>query len=347
MLFRVSVCDFLRACAVERQLSVHTVRAYSNDLADFLKFLIANAVAHGNATATPATPNDATTPASAADLAAATVMPATLNRYLEDMLGRRKLAATTVRRRFACLRAFFRHRAEAEGFDDPMAALKLQLPRRKRLPRTLSRPEVSSLMTSLTMFTSARSENDAVLATAVSLMVATGIRVGELCRLGVDEVSPDGATCRIHGKGSRDRVVYIGDPTLRAALKKMVALRRAQGGLSDDERHGGHTALFRNRQGLAMKPQSIRSRLRRYARQIGLSRRVTPHMLRHTAATLLIETGVDIRFVQRLLGHSSIATTEIYTHVSDEALRTTLERANILATLGRGGGRGRPMSRPG
>jgi integrase/recombinase XerD len=95
-----------------------------------------------------------------------------------------------------------------------------------------------------------------------------------------------------------------------------------------------HAPLFLNRHGTALKPQSVRSRLRRYARQIWLTRRITPHMLRHTAATLLIETGVDIRFVQRLLGHSSIATTEIYTHVSDEALRTTLERANVLGTLG-------------
>jgi len=69
------------------------------------------------------------------------------------------------------------------------------------------------------------------------------------------------------------------------------------------------------------------------ARQSGLTRKVTPHMLRHTAATLLIEAGVDIRIVQRLLGHSSIATTEIYTHVSDEALRTTLERANVLSIV--------------
>src|SRR5213075_1469087 len=92
-------------------------------------------------------------------------------------------------------------------------------------------------------------------------------------------------------------------------------------------------SLFINRNGAPMKTQSIRSRLRRHAAESGLSRRVTPHMLRHTAATLLIETGVDIRFVQRLLGHSSIATTEIYTHVSDEALRTTLARADVLATL--------------
>jgi integrase/recombinase XerD len=80
----------------------------------------------------------------------------------------------------------------------------------------------------------------------------------------------------------------------------------------------------------------VRARLKRLARDAGLGRRVTPHMLRHTAATLLIETGVDIRFVQRLLGHSSIATTEIYTHVSDEALRRTLERADVLGALGAG-----------
>jgi len=82
-----------------------------------------------------------------------------------------------------------------------------------------------------------------------------------------------------------------------------------------------------------MRPQSIRSRLRSIASQSGIQRRITPHMLRHTAATLLIETGVDIRFVQRLLGHSSIATTEIYTHVTDEALRSSLARADVLSNL--------------
>jgi integrase/recombinase XerD len=302
MQFRVSVCDFLRCCAVERRLSDHTVRAYANDLADLRKFV--------GADATPAE-----------------ISAAMLSGYIEDMLGRRKLAASSVRRRFACLRAFFRQRAEREGFADPCAALKLQLPRRKRLPRTLSRPEIASLMRSLARFAGPQAQDDATLATAVSLMVSTGIRVGELCKLSIDDVSPDGATCRIFGKGSRDRVVYISDVPLRRELHTPVNERR--------HRANGHTALFLNRHGAPMKPQSIRSRLRRYARQIGLSRRVTPHMLRHTAATLLIETGVDIRFVQRLLGHSSIATTEIYTHVSDEALRTTLARANILASLSR------------
>src|SRR5580658_1041306 len=112
------------------------------------------------------------------------------------------------------------------------------------------------------------------------------------------------------------------------SLKKLVAARRPPG-------HSDGPLLV-NRFGAPMKPQSVRSKLRRFAAEAGLERRVTPHMLRHTAATLLIETGVDIRFVQRLLGHASIATTEIYTHVTDEALRITLERADVLGTLSLG-----------
>ena len=311
MQFRVSVCDFLRQCEVERQLSAHTVRAYANDLSDFRKFL-------------------------GADVAPAEISSDTLARYLADMLGRRKLAAASVRRRFACLRAFFRQCAEREGFADPFAALKLQLPRRKRLPRTLSRPEIASLMGSLRVISGTRADGDAMLATAVALMVSTGIRVGELCHIAIEDVSPDGATCRIHGKGSRDRVVYMSDAALCRRLRELTAQRRREA--------SGRAALFLNAHGAPLKPQSVRSRLRRHARQIGLARRITPHMLRHTAATLLIETGVDIRFVQRLLGHSSIATTEIYTHVSDEALRTTLARANILAMLG--GRRAEKRARP-
>uniref|UniRef100_A0A974A7F5 Tyrosine-type recombinase/integrase n=1 Tax=Bradyrhizobium septentrionale TaxID=1404411 RepID=A0A974A7F5_9BRAD len=83
-----------------------------------------------------------------------------------------------------------------------------------------------------------------------------------------------------------------------------------------------------------MKPQSIRLRLHRAAALAGLARRITPHMLRHTAATLLMEMGVDIRIVQRLLGHSTIATTEIYTHVSDETLRLSLAKADVLGSFG-------------
>lgn len=301
MQFGIAIDDFLRFCAVERQLSQHTIQAYTSDLADFRKWLSTGV------------------PISA-------VSESTLKEYLAQMVGQRKLAPTTVRRRFACLRAFFRRLAGQGVVSDPFATWRLRIPRRKRLPRALSKLEISSLLTSLRpMDSSQRIECNEVLPIAVRLMVSTGIRVGELCKLHIDDLSPDGASFRIHGKGSRDRVAYISDVALQRELQQFAKNRRHEGDVSG--------ALFLNRYGSPMRPQSIRSKLRRCAGDVGLARRVTPHMLRHTAATLLIESGVDIRFVQRLLGHSSIATTEIYTHVSDEALRTTLERADVLRML--------------
>jgi len=156
-------------------------------------------------------------------------------------------------------------------------------------------------------------------------MISTGLRVGELCKLRAGDLSPDCSALRVHGKGARDRIAYITDAGLQRELKLLAEDRR--------KANDAYSALFVNRHGLPIKPQSVRLKLRRHARNVGIIQRVTPHMLRHTAATLLIETGVDIRFVQKLLGHSSIATTEIYTHLSDEALRTTLKRADILGAL--------------
>jgi site-specific recombinase XerD len=301
MLLRSAADDFLRFCALERQLSQHTLQAYAADLIDFQRWL-------------------------STDIAVAEVTTATLQAYLAALVRERKLSTATIRRRFACLKVFFRRLARQGDFVNPFASWQLQLPRRKRLPRALSRTEVSSLLGpsrhggSLGM-----PARDLSLPLAMLLMISTGLRVGELCRLQIDDLSPEAASIRVHGKGSRDRVVYITDATLRERLRAMIERRRESG--------IPYNSLFLNRHGLPMKPQSIRSRLRRHAAEVGLARRVTPHMLRHTAATLLIETGVDIRIVQRLLGHSSIATTEIYTHVSDEALRMTLERADVLGML--------------
>jgi site-specific recombinase XerD len=301
MQFGVAVVEFLRFCALERQLSGHSVQAYAADLRDFRKWL-------------------------PGDVDIGDVTTDTLKAYLEDMVGVRKLTVATVRRRFACLRAFFRRACQKQQSPDPFVNWRPLLPRRKRLPRTLSRGEASFLLASRAAEIGMAGEGEAVFRTIVRLMVGTGMRVGELCKIKLDDLSPDGAVVRIHGKGARDRVAYVTDPGLRRDLQQLVAQRRK----------AGAAALFVNRYGSHMRPQSVRSKLRRLAKEAGLSRRVTPHMLRHTAATLLIETGVDIRFVQRLLGHSSIATTEIYTHVSDEALRVTLERADVLGTLGAG-----------
>jgi site-specific recombinase XerD len=299
MQFGAIVDEFLNYCAIERQLSGNTVQAYASDLADFERWLPSHI-----------RPQEISTE--------------TLKLYLKDMVGGRKLATATVRRRLACLRAFFRRLSSTGQAADPFLGWLLKLQRRKRLPRALSRQEVSTLLSQF-RDGAQRITEDGILRMAIWLMVLTGLRVGELSTLIIDDISVDAASLRIHGKGSRDRVAYVSDVSFRAELCKMADERRRAA--------GGSAPLFVNGRGSRLRPQTIRVRLRRIGREAGLTRRITPHMLRHTAATLLIETGVDIRIVQRLLGHSSIATTEIYTHVSDEALRLTLERANVVGLL--------------
>jgi len=286
---------FLNYCEVERRMSRFSVAAYGNDLSDFRRWLPVGHV-----------PSQTTSE--------------DLKGYLANMVSDRGLSPATVRRRMACLRSFFRWSSDASGAASPFVGWQPKLPRRRRLRRTLSRPESIALIGATV---GEAQDASGQMKLAVRLTVATGIRVGELCGLRPQDVSSDCCSIRIHGKGSRDRVVYLADPLLLQALAKLLAIRRSQ----------GSSSLLVNRLGRAMRSQSVRSSLRRIAAAGGVQRRVTPHMLRHTAATLLIETGVDIRFVQRLLGHSSIATTEIYTHVSDQALRSTLERANVLGGL--------------
>jgi site-specific recombinase XerD len=297
MQLNAAVNEFVQFCAIERQLSEHTLAAYACDLNDFSKWLPARTTLSG-------------------------ITTETLKSYLGCMVSERKLSTATVRRRFACLRCFFRRLAKLGHLIDPFTGWQLSLARRKKLPRALSCSEISMLLSAVHKI-SWSGNRDAELEVAVRLMIATGVRVGEMCKLLVEDLSPDGGTVRIRGKGSRDRIAYVADAALRAALRRLARDRHASAG----------APLLMNPRGGGLKPQVIRTQLHQLAQLAGLGRRVTPHMLRHTAATLLIEKGVDIRIVQRLLGHSSIATTEIYTHVSDETLRINLERADVLASL--------------
>jgi integrase/recombinase XerD len=156
----------------------------------------------------------------------------------------------------------------------------------------------------------------------LNLLAATGLRVSELCSLKVGDVRNQSGEITVSGKGARERVVIIANQTVRKSLARYV---EAKWRASDLE-----AALFLNSRGRPMTPQCLRLRLHGLVRRSSIAKPITPHMLRHTAATLLLEGGVDIRFVQRLLGHASIATTQIYTHVTDIALRNALERADVM-----------------
>jgi integrase/recombinase XerD len=199
------------------------------------------------------------------------------------------------------------------------AEVRIRLP--KRLPRCLTAAELRALF-------SARKTASPAIALGILLLFTTGMRVAELCALRVADIDLDRRTLRIRGKGDRERQVFLVSSEVVAELRVYLRDQKLRGAPS--------SPLFRTALGCGLSTDRVRAGLRRVAKAAGLARRITPHMLRHSAATSLLEAGVDIRFVQRLLGHRSISTTEIYTHVSDERLKQVVVKANTLARIGVG-----------
>lgn len=296
MTVQKSIAKYLSYCEIECGYSGHTIDAYRSDLDQFFRFM-------GQASVKQSLSVDQ------------------LKSYLTYMVKERGLSLASIRRRMATLRGFCRYLESQSQVDDPFRNWSPALKRPKRLPRALSRNAVKLLVNNKNVHSAIESE------TVFCALVfgATGIRVSELCALKIDDVAPDGSSIHVTGKGSKDRVVYVGNKELAAAL----ADRRKQRIRAGDV----NAPLFLNSRGDSLKPQTVRRRLRRVAAARGFEAPVTPHCLRHTAATLLLEEGIDIRFVQRQLGHSSISTTELYTKVTDGALKRAITRADHMAGL--------------
>ncbi len=221
------------------------------------------------------------------------------------------LAATTIARRLAAVRSFFRHQVLLGARVDNPAA-EVELPRRRRtLPRTLSPAEAERLLEAA-VGTTPRALRDQALA---ELLYGAGLRVSEAVSLERQSVDLEQRLVRCFGKGSKERVVPIG----RAAAE---AVRRylARGRPHLDRRH--RPELFLNAHGGPLTRQGAFLVLRRLAAKAGLEpERIHPHLLRHSFATHLLEGGADLRAVQEMLGHADLATTELYTHVSDRRRR--------------------------
>lgn len=292
--------QFLRECANVRKLSEHTTRAYQLDLARFTRFAGAGA---------DVTSFDRTT----------------LLQYVEHLFGEHRLKETSAKRHVASLRSLFRW-LEDNGHvaDDPFRGARVRIKLPRRLPRVLSRAELATILE----HPPANGFSGLTARMAAELLFATGIRVAELAGLRDDDIDLAAGVITIVGKGSRQRRVYIPDSEIRELV---IAYRhaRAARGLATD-------SFLVNSRGGAASPQLIRRLIRTLAEDAALTRRVTPHMFRHSVATYLLEEGVDIRYVQRLLGHRSIVTTEIYTHVADAALKSrVIERHPRKSILGK------------
>jgi len=298
---------FLAHCRTSKGLAANTLRSYAYDLADFGRF------------AGPA-------------IAMAQIDRELIRGFAHQLLEERKVKATTAKRRMATLKVLFRWLEKEDVV--PISVfhrldLSIRLPR--RLPRALTGEEMRQLLRRAESGRKTRARaaqyEALVMHFVVVALFTTGVRVSELVSVRRTDVDAQDGAIQVHGKGNRERRVYLPGRQARELLRFFLAER--------DRRHGSVGALLLTAGGTCLTPAVIRKHLRSFGGRAGINRRVTPHMLRHTAATQLLEAGVDIRFVQKLLGHASIATTQIYTHVTDRALRMRLNQANTLGRMGR------------
>lgn len=275
------IAHYLETGECEKQLSPDTIKAYRIDLYQFVRF----------------------TEGMWAD-------KDTLNQYIKYL--NQHFAPRSVKRKLASVRAFY-HEMELTGKlnENPFDKLHIRIHSPQQLPRIIPEQIVQTLLQSA--YDAYAQGGREVLRDIVvlELLFSTGLRVSELCALSQDAVLLSDSRLRlsVKGKGRKERIIQITTPELLQLMQKYY------NAFSKEIQEQG-VILF-NHRGRPLAPQSVRRIINKYLNRIGVSDHVTPHMFRHTFATSLLEAGMDIRYIQSLLGHSSISTTQIYTHVTD------------------------------
>jgi integrase/recombinase XerC len=285
---REHLTGFLTYLEVQRGASPHTIRAYRRDIERFMDSL-------GDREA-----------------------------ELSDVRGfvaseiKRGSKKSTASRRLAALRSFFRFMVR-EGHLKANPARLVSSPKQPRhLPRFLSVDEAFSLVEQPRGIGLLMARDRAVL----ELLYSSGLRVGELAGLNVDDINAKEGLAKVRGKGRKERIVPVGDKALEA-LKAYMVERMLRKKASE--------ALFINKNGTRLSERSIRRVVLKYSRTTGIEGRVGPHTLRHTFATHLLHGGADLRVIQELLGHSSLSTTQKYTHLDITHLMDVYDKAHPLA----------------
>lgn len=312
---QATVDAFERHLRAERGRSPHTIRAYLGDLRDFFAHVDAE---HARGTST----DQPETPLAAVRLSA--VRLSDLRGWL-GVLASGGAARSTIARRSASLRTFFGW-ATREGHVDADPSLRLVAPKRHRtLPPVLAKDDAVGLLDVAAVAADddepVHLRNRAIL----ELLYATGVRVGELTGLDLDDVDVEVDVIRVIGKGDKERRVPFGQPA-RRALRAWI-----DGGRPRLVRAGSGPALFLGRRGGRVDPRQVRTLVHDMLTHVPDAPDLGPHGLRHSAATHLLEGGADLRMVQELLGHASLSTTQIYTHVSIERLTASYAQAHPRA----------------
>jgi integrase/recombinase XerD len=293
--------SFLFHCRYEKNLSPRTLRAYTIDLGQFSAHLAR-------------LPGIDTVQA---------VDKLALRDYIKQLFGGN--AEKTVKRKVATLKVFFNYLEREDAIAvNPLRKMEVRIKETRRLPRAAPFFDIKAIFQHLYQLKETCRDRSSVKYRALvrdiavlEILFATGARVSEVCNLAAADLDLRGGRVKILGKGAKERTIQLCDQETLAALRELMAYQ------SGNDRNA---CFFHNRLGRRFSDQSVRSMLRRRAAEAGVTAKITPHMVRHSVATLLIAEGVDIRHIQHLLGHSSILTTQLYTQVDDRSHRQILAK---------------------
>lgn len=294
--------EFLDYLTYERNVSPNTIAAYRDDLESFIGFLC----------------NDYMTMARD-QLELRRVDHLTIRSYLAH-LSRRKLARASVARHLSALRSFFKYLVR-EGVVEANPARTVATPKReKHLPAVMQTSDVALLLEQPDTSTTLGLRDRAWL----ELLYASGLRISELVNIDIDDLELRARLVKVHGKGSKERIVPFGSKA-ETALRAWLAVR---GELAKDVEE---EAVFVNYRGRKITTRSVRRLFEVYLRRAALQSGVSPHTLRHSFATHLLNAGADLRGIQELLGHASLSTTQKYTHLNDWQLMAVYKKAHPRA----------------
>ena len=288
------ISTYLDYCKTHKRLSSHTIRAYKNDLMQFYNSNYDN-----------------------------------VESYIEH-LTQSNIKTNTLRRKIACMKVFYNYLKYQNIIEEnPFNQLRFQFRTEKILPKTIPYDILKNIFSYLeqrvviskTDYQKQKAERNLLI---ISLLLSTGIRISELCHIHLKDINLSNKTLHIIGKGKKERILFLGDQTTFNLLETYINKTRNE---SNDFLFSG------NHSPKPLSEQSVRLILKRIVEQNNLSRTITPHMFRHSFATMLLDSDVDIRYIQQILGHSSISVTQIYTHVSHSKQKEILSSFNPVSAI--------------
>ena len=275
--------QYLEFCKYRKELNRNTLKAYRIDLEQYLSFIKKDFL-----------------------------LKARIEEYITEL--HKKYKQKTVKRKIASIKAFYRYLEEEERLEgsNPFTKIRVKFKEIESLPRIIPRNDIERLLNHMYDVMKQSGQEATIYRdlAVIEMFFATGARVYEISNLKIQDIDLDNGIIKLFGKGSKERYVQIGSPEVLEVVKEYYRLNQ-----QEIDKSG---FFFVNRQGKRFSEQSIRRMIRKYSCQAGISIHITPHMFRHSVATYLLEEGVDIMYIQKILGHSSIKTTQIYLHIASK-----------------------------